>query len=71
MNLSTKLGENTPNVLNIDPGLGCVYFQMLLRRRDRESQRGSEPLSNGSDWGLGVQTFSCQVIRLTETFSRI
>jgi hypothetical protein len=36
MNLSTKLGENTPNVLNIDPGLGCICFHMLLRRRERE-----------------------------------
>ena len=39
--------------------------------RERESRRDSEPLRNGLDWGLGVQIFSCQVIRLTETFSRI
>lgn len=37
MNLSTKLGENTPNVLNTDPGLGRIYFHMLLSgERERE-----------------------------------
>ena len=72
MNLSTKLGGNTPNVLNTDPGLGRIYFHMLLRgERERESKSSSEPLRNGSELGLGVQIFSCQVIRLTENFSRI
>lgn len=33
----------------------------MLRRR--ESKRGSEPLRNGSDWGLSVQIFSYQYLK--------